>query len=97
MATLYVPQLGQNADIDSGAAEPLTADNIIIKYGVSIRALAGNSGVVYLNWLDTATSSNGYQLAAGQEILLTPAEVQDVNDISIIGGSDNQAVCWRAF
>lgn len=96
MATLATPQQGQNTDIDT-SAEVLTADTIVPTYGISIKALDANTGLVYVNWLTTATTSNGWELAKGQEVFISRAECVDANAVSVIGSAANQAVCWRVF
>lgn len=95
MATLLVPQYGQNTDVDA-AAEVLTTDTILVLYGTVIKALAANTDSVYVGLSSSVTAATGWQLAAGDEMFVSRAECANAGAIYVIGGAANQAVCWRA-
>lgn len=59
---------------------------------VSIKALAANTGTVYVGDSSSVTSSTGYPLAAGEET--PPLPVANVDDLYIIGSAANQTVAF---
>lgn len=95
MATLSPPQCGQIIEIDDEEAQRLTDDSIKPSYGVQIKALSSNIGKVYVGYDINVSSTNSYELSAGQEMFVSLAEVQDSRDIWIVANTGNQGVCWR--
>jgi hypothetical protein len=61
---------------------------------LAIRALSTNTGVVYVgNAGDgTVSSSSGYQLAAGDQIVL--GYVGDLSSIMVDAATNGDKVCW---
>jgi S-adenosylmethionine synthetase len=80
-----------NADVDSGAAELLTTDDKPTNGKVTVvKAFAANSGTIYVSFDGTpASSSNGVQLGAGQQV---NCQVANLNMISVRASADNQGV-----
>lgn len=93
---------GQNTDIDA-AAEPL-ASSQVVKSGVVIKALAANTGIVYVGFDADVTASNGFPLAAGAQqsfdVALftdadpTAASTGNLANIYVIGSAANQGVAY---
>lgn len=88
-----MPGYGQNTDIDA-AAEALAASTFVLT-GVRIKALAANTGTIYVGNDSSVTASNGYPIAAGE------AESFDVGffsgnlaNIYVIGSAANQAAAF---
>lgn len=82
---------GQNTDVDQVAealASSTTAKAVLIK------ALEGNTGVVYVNFSTTATTANGFPLGAGDDTGWIPVHKNNLNNISLIASADNQAVAY---
>jgi hypothetical protein len=89
----------QNTDIDT-AAEPL-GTTAIVKTGVRIKALASNTGKIYVGNSDAVTATTGYELAAGQAEAFDvgwfnagPGQYGDIADIYVIGSAANQGACF---
>lgn len=95
MAVLTAPYYGQNTDIDATAEELLGGDTCAFRSAVVIKALPGNSGVIYVGLSNAVTATNGYPLSAGQEMLVSPAEVSDAGGIFVIGSAANQGAAFR--
>lgn len=95
MATLLAPYYGQNTDIDAAAEELLGGDTCAFRSAVVIKAHPSNSGIVYVGLSNAVTATNGYPLSAGQEMLVSPAEVADAGDIFVIGSAANQIAAFR--
>ncbi len=69
---------GVQAVATAGTAEPLAATSTPLSAGlVRIRALAGNSGIVYVGDSDV-DAATGYPLAGGEEMLLNIGDLADV-------------------
>jgi hypothetical protein len=58
---------------------------------ISIKALAANTSTIYIGPNSGVTSSNGYELAAGDTIDM---EIDNTNAIWCIGAAIGQRVCW---
>ena len=95
MATLAAPQYDQTTSIDHTEAQRLTTDNIVPSYGIQIKALAANTGKVYVGYDNDVVTTTGYELSAGQEVFISLAEVQDAYNVWIIASAASQGVCWR--
>lgn len=61
--------------------------------GVFIRALAANAGVVYVgnDGAGDVSSSNGYQLSAGDQIIVM---VGNLKDLWFDSASNGDKICW---
>lgn len=81
-------------------ALPLTAFSQPNKRrGVRLKAAAGNSGTVYVGLVSYVTAnsdagSDGYQLSAKEELLMTPDLVTDLGSIYLIASASSQKVFW---
>lgn len=91
--------IGQNTDVDA-SAEAL-ASTQVVRTGVRIKALATNTGVVYVGLSSGVTTSTGYPLSAGEELALDVGVFRDVAsntgdlaNIYVIGSAANQAVAY---
>lgn len=58
---------------------------------VKIKADLGNSDNVYVGYDNTVASSNGYQLDAGEEVII---EIDALNKVWVIGGAASQGYSW---
>lgn len=95
MATLTTPYYNQNTDIDA-TGEKLIGDNTCaVTFGTVIKALPGNSGVVYISLTNEVVTTVGYPLSAGQEMTVSRAEAKDAGDIYIIASAANQGAAYR--
>lgn len=56
-----------------------------------LKALSGNGGSIYVGAAGSVSTSNGYELAAGEAVYLA---VDDVSDVAIIDGSGGFGVSW---
>ena len=95
MAVLVTPYYNQNTNIDQTAIPLIGANTAQVNYGTVIKALPGNSGVIYIGLSDDVTASTGYPLSAGQEMTVSRAEAEDAEDIYVIGSADNQGAAYR--
>lgn len=59
--------------------------------GIKIKALPGNSGVIYVGFNSGVTTSNGYPLQAGSEVTIN---MEDPSVIYVISGDTSQGVAW---
>lgn len=91
--------VGQNTDVDA-SAEALTSSTVCQSV-VTIKALPGNSNVVYVGLADTVSATTGFPLSAGQEMTVGAAwfraaadSQSDLADIYVIGGAANQGVAF---
>ena len=64
---------GQTTVITAGTEVPLAASQAILS-GVRIKALAANTGVIYVG-ANPVTSSTGFALAAGEEVFVEVANL----------------------
>ena len=83
---------GQTTVTTAGTAVVLGSQDI--KGPLAIAAKDGNSGVVYVgnDGAGDVTSSNGYELKAGNQIVLT--EVDNLNEIYVDSAENGDGVCW---
>lgn len=81
-----------NADVDQ-VAEQLTTISMPAYMYVLVEAAAGNGGTVYVGHSSAVSASNGWPLAAGENVQIP---VDDPSKIWVIGSADNQAVKWLA-
>lgn len=64
-------------------------------YGFYIRALSTNTGKVYVgnDGANDVTSSNGYELSAGDDIYI---ECQNLNELWFDSATNGDKFCWIA-
>jgi len=83
--------------LTEAAACQLTTSSVKCERGVTVKASASNSGIVYVGNSDvtkgTTNSTDGYELSAGNSIFI---EVNNVNKVYIIGTDVNHRVSWIA-
>lgn len=85
---------GQKTSIGTSAVQ-LTATSTKAVRGVEVKALAGNGAIVYVG--DSGvTSSNGFQLSAGESVFIETVhgDVADPSLIYVIAASGSQGVCF---
>jgi hypothetical protein len=82
---------GQKTVTTAGAAEPLAAAPQVANLPIAVKALAGNSGLVYVG--DSGVdASNGFELGAGEVIIFDAAG--DLSSIWIDSAVNGEGVCW---
>ena len=88
--------VGGNADIDT-TAEQLKNSNVPCVFGVRVKAVAGNAGIVYVGpkgvTADTADATDGYPLAAGEEVLIP---IDNLNKVYVIASQVDQKARFLA-
>ena len=85
----------------SGQITVTTAGTAVVgtstgKYaGFFIKALAGNTGIVYVgnDGADDVTSGNGYELSPGDQIYV---EVGNLADLYFDAATNGDKLCWLA-
>ena len=82
---------GQNTVASAGTREPLASTQAILS-GVTVKALAGNSGIVYVGD-NTVAAANGLELSASESVFI---EVDDVATVNIDAAEDGDGVGWIA-
>lgn len=85
---------GQTASSTSAGA--LVGAATPVHYGTTIKALPGNSGVVYVGLSNAVTTSTGYPLSAGDEMFVSKSEAADASLIFIIAATGTPGVAYRA-
>lgn len=82
---------GQITVTTAGTAVQGTA--VVLNNGVWIKALAGNTGVVYVgnDGANDVTSANGFQLSAGDLILV---QVRNLNELWFDAATNGDKLCW---
>lgn len=75
------------------AGTEVQGGNVALDNGVYIRALTGNTGVVYVgnDGAGAVTSSNGYQLDKGEMILI---QVANLNALWFDAATNGDKFCW---
>lgn len=79
---------GQITCTSSGVAVQGTSD--ALTNGAFIKALAGNTGKIYVGG-SNVTVSGGYELSAGEVII---AQVANLNEIYVVSTVNGDKVCW---
>jgi hypothetical protein len=74
------------------SALQLTTTDVECEVGVTVRAHTTNTGYVYVGNSDV-TTANGYQLAAGESVIL---KVNNVKNVYAVGSVNPQTVSWIA-
>jgi hypothetical protein len=80
------------ATVGTTAAQ-FTSTATALAQGVSIKALAANTNTVYVGSDSSVTNSNGYPLAAGEEVFII---VNDLSKVWIYGGAASQVARYIA-
>ena len=64
-------------------------------YGFFIKALAGNTGIVYVgnDGAGDVTSGNGYEMSAGDQIYI---ECENLNELYFDAATNGDKFCWIA-
>ena len=84
------------AIVTESSAQIITTD-VKCENNVTIKAASGNTGTVYIGNSDvtaaTNTATDGYELAAGQSVVL---KINNVKNVYAIGSVNPQTVYWIA-
>jgi len=80
---------GQTTVATAGTAVALASSQALTS-GVNVKALAGNTGIVYVG-TSGVSSSNGYELSAQESVYL---EVDNLADIEIDAATNGEGVCY---
>ena len=78
----------------TSAGTAVQGTSVSLLNGVYIKALSTNTGLIYVGYDGTAsnvTSTTGFELAAGDIILL---QVANLNNLWFNSSANNQKVCW---
>lgn len=85
---------GQNTSI-TGTAAALVGSPATVHQCVLIKALSGNAASVFVGLSSGVTSGTGWELAAGDEILVSKAECPDAAQLFLVAGTGTLGVCYR--
>jgi hypothetical protein len=97
-----VPVIGPEVVVDTAMTGQITVTtagtavqgpDVDLENGVWIKALAGNSGVVYVgnDGEDDVTSANGFELSAGDAIVI---QVSNLSDLWFDAAENGDKFCW---
>ena len=84
---------GQNLNISSSSATVLGVSGDLVASEVTIKAMVSNAGAVYVG-SSSVTTSNGFELRAGQQITITAGSPSDLYLLAATGSADD--VSWIA-
>lgn len=86
---------GQRTVAAAGTAVAL--GNQPIAGPIAIKALAANTGLVFVgnDGASDVSSANGFQLAAGETIILN--HVADLSNLYVDAAVNGEGVCWLAL
>jgi hypothetical protein len=75
------------------AGTAVQGSDVPLDNGVYIKALSGNSGLVYVgnDGADDIASGNGYELSAGDQIIL---QVKNLNELYFDAATNGDKLCW---
>jgi hypothetical protein len=82
---------GQETVDAAGTAQAIVTTQAILS-GVTVKALAGNAGLVYVGNASVA-AANGFELAAGEQVFV---EAADVASVYIDAATNDDGVSWIA-
>jgi len=98
MTIAYPPTFGPGAACSgqitvTTAGTAVQGSDVQNDAGFFVRALAGNAGVAYVgnNGSGDVSSSNGYELSAGDQILLS---VDNLKDLWFDAANNGDKLCW---
>ncbi len=81
--------------LNSSTSVPLTPIVIPVKAELRIKNLKGNTDIAYVGTNSDVTTSNGYQLPGGEEIVISRAGCYGSTDnIYLIASANAPVVCW---
>ena len=83
----------------SGSAIQLSGTSVPFLRGVYVKAAAANAGKVYVGLssavtANSASSTDGYELSAGQEFLVPAAAADDLTEVYVIASQASQKIFW---
>lgn len=76
--------------VSTAGSEQVLGGDLALKSGVTVKALPGNTGVIYVG-SSTVTSSNGLVLEAGDQVFI---DVSNVNLVYVDSAEDGDGVSW---
>jgi hypothetical protein len=91
-----------NVDVDTAVSGQITVTtagtavqggNVELSNGVYVKALAGNTGVVYVgnDGAGDVAAGNGFQLSAGEVV---PVQVSNLNQLWFDAATNGDKFCW---
>ena len=83
---------GQKTVTTSGTAEALVGSSTLTESAVTVKALNGNTGIVYVGD-SSVDSNNGYELSAGERISF---EIDDLQKVYLDVSVNGEGVSWIA-
>ena len=99
MASSVIGPRVDTSDAISGQITVTTAgtavqgSNVLLENGVYVRALSGNTGVVYVgnDGAGDVDSANGYELSPGEAIAI---QVRNMNELYFDAATNGDKFCW---
>lgn len=82
---------GQETVDSAGTAQAIGSSQAILS-GVTVKALSGNTGVVYVGG-SGVDSTNGFELSSGQQVFV---EVDNVATVYVDAATNDDGVSWIA-
>jgi hypothetical protein len=83
--------VGRKAVTSAGTPVQLTTSTSKLSTGVVVRAMAANTGKIYLGFSNTVSASTGYELSAGEAF---PIEINTPSSIWIDASVNGEGVCF---
>ena len=90
VALKRVASYGQKTVTTSGTEVQLTATSTTCS-SLLVKALAGNTGKIYVGGNSSVTTSNGFELSKGDSVGL---DVDNVQDVYIDAQTNGEGVSW---
>lgn len=84
------------------SAVQITETSTPLIRGVQVRADSANTNKIYIGLANTVTAASasttdGYQLAAGESLFISPAIADNLTDLWFIAGASSQKIFWLAY
>lgn len=84
-------ETGQKVVTTAGTPVKVTTSTRKMSIGARVRALAANTGKIYVGFSNAVSSSTGYQLSAGESVLV---EVRTADGLWIDSSVNAEGVCF---
>lgn len=79
------------------SAGPLSGTAIPNLQGIEIKALAANTDKIYVGISGSVTASDGFELSAGEALLVPPSLAAKASNIYLIAASGTQGACAAVY
>ena len=83
--------VGRKAVTTAGTPVQMTTNASKLSTGVFVRALAANTGKIYVGFANTVSSSTGFELSAGETL---PLEINHADGVWIDASVNGEGVCF---